>query len=48
VVAGGWDLAEARYGQSAGHLMSTSRFVPQQTGQISRPIAGQDRLAGRA
>src|SRR5258705_12561610 len=45
--AAGWARAEARYGQSGGQAISTSRLVPQQTGQMSRPMPGQARFAFR-
>src|SRR5690242_17258287 len=45
--AAGCSRDAARWGQSDGQSISTRRFVPQQTGQITRPSAGQLRLAFR-
>ena len=47
VTAAGCCRDEARYPQSDGHRISTSRFVAQQTAQIVCPSAGHWRLAGR-
>ena len=41
--AGGWCCAVARYAQSAGHVISIKRFVPQQVGQINPANAGHAR-----
>jgi hypothetical protein len=48
ITAGGCDLAEDKYTQSGGQLISTNRFVAQQTVQIVCPSAGHDRFGLRS